>query len=192
MNQRMTTESLVLSRRIPWAADATEEEWDALFAAELPRIYNFFRYRLGDGPDAQDLTSITFEKAWRARHRYRRDLAAFTTWLFTIARNVALDHYRSARVRRDHGPIDDAGSVPAPGTPEDEAVRRSDVERLLHLLEDLPERERELIALRYGADLTNRAVARLTGLSESNVGTILHRTVTGLRARWERPDLRAV
>ena len=42
---------------------------------------------MGAGPVAEDLTSITFEKAWRARHRYRRDLGAFTTWLLTIARN---------------------------------------------------------------------------------------------------------
>ena len=48
----------------------------------------------------------------------------------------------------------------------------------------LPEREREVIALRYGSGLTNRAIARLTGLSESNVGTILHRTVARLREAW--------
>jgi len=52
------------------------------------------------------------------------------------------------------------------------------------LLGLLPERARELLALRYGAGLTNRAIARLTGLSESNVGTILHRTIQELRAGW--------
>ncbi len=175
-----------------WTAEAGAADWDALFARELPRVYNFFRYRLGETAEAQDLTSITFEKAWRARARYRRDLGAFTTWLFTIARNVALDHYRSERVRRIHGPVEEAEHVSAPGTPEQDAVLRSDVEHLLYLLEELPERERDLIALRYGGDLTNREVARLTGLTESNVGTILHRTVMGLRARWERPKLRAV
>ena len=64
------------------------------------------------------------------------------------------------------------------------AVLRSDIERLARLLERLPERERELIALKYGADMTNRSIARLTGLSESNVGTILHRTIQVLRAEW--------
>ena len=53
------------------------------------------------------------------------------------------------------------------------------------LLAALPERERELLALKYGADATNRAIATITGLGESNVGTILHRTVVSLRARWD-------
>lgn len=73
---------------------AREEDWDALYAQQLPRVYNFFRYRVGDGPVAEDLTSLTFEKAWRARHRYRRDLGGFGTWLYAIARNVAYDHFR--------------------------------------------------------------------------------------------------
>lgn len=56
---------------------------------------------------------------------------------------------------------------------------------LLRLLLQLEERERELVALKYGAGLTNRDIARLTGLSESNVGVILHRTVRSLRQEWE-------
>jgi RNA polymerase sigma-70 factor (ECF subfamily) len=49
---------------------------------------------------------------------------------------------------------------------------------------DLPERDRELLALKYGAGLTNRAIAKATGLSESNVGTIAHRAVDAIRKRW--------
>ena len=168
-------------RLVGWLTPAGEADWEALYAEQLPRVYNFFRYRVGDGPEAEDLTSVTFEKAWRARHRYRRDLGAFTTWLLTIARNVAIDHYRQGRA---HAPLEEADGVPAGPTPEDLAVERSDIERLSALLGLLPERARELLALRYGAGLTNRAIARLTGLSESNVGTILHRTIQELRAGW--------
>jgi len=57
--------------------------------------------------------------------------------------------------------------------------------RLAGLLAGLPARERELLALKYGAGATNRAIARLTGLSESNVGTILHRTIESLRTAWD-------
>ena len=69
-------------------------DWDVVYADQLPRVYNYFRYRVGDDALAEDLTATTFEKAWRARKRYRRDRAAFSTWLFTIARNVATDYYR--------------------------------------------------------------------------------------------------
>lgn len=61
---------------------------------------------------------------------------------------------------------------------------RSNVARLTTLMAKLPERDRELIALKYGGGLTNRTIATLTGLSESNVGTILHRAVQALRADW--------
>jgi RNA polymerase sigma-70 factor, ECF subfamily len=176
----MTTESAILSPELS-LAPAAEADWDALFAQQMPRIYNFFRYRVGAGPEAEDLTSITFEKAWRHRHRYRKDRGAFTTWLYTIARRVGIDH---ARARRDHRPLDDAAHIAAGETPEDVAVRRSDVERLLSLLADLPERERELIALKYGAELSNQEIARATGLTDTNVGTILSRTITSLRARF--------
>jgi RNA polymerase sigma-70 factor (ECF subfamily) len=101
----MTTESAVIGKLWARVLPATEEDWDVLYAEQLPRVYNFFRYRVGDGPVAEDLTSITFEKAWRARARYRRDLSAFTTWLLTIARNVAIDHFRQAR---RHAPLEEA------------------------------------------------------------------------------------
>jgi RNA polymerase sigma-70 factor, ECF subfamily len=77
---------------------AGEAEFEQLYKVELPRVYNFFRYRLGDGPLAEDLTSITFEKAWRGRQTYQRNLSAFSTWIFTIARRVAIDHYRKHHI----------------------------------------------------------------------------------------------
>jgi RNA polymerase sigma-70 factor (ECF subfamily) len=161
---------------------AAEPDWDQVYAEQLPRVLNFFRYRLGVTPDVEDLTAHTFEKAWRARHRYRRDVAGFATWLLTIARNVAIDHLRA---RQRHEPLELAEAVPSPGhTPEQQVVRDSDAQRLAALLATLPARERELVAMKYGADMTNRAIARATGLSESNVGTILHRAVEALRERW--------
>jgi RNA polymerase sigma-70 factor (ECF subfamily) len=145
-------------------------------------VLNFFRYRLGQTADVEDLTARTFEKAWRARHRYRRDLAGFSTWLLTIARNVAIDHLRA---RQRHEPLDAAAAVPSPGdTPEQQAVHQSEAQRLAALLATLEPRPRELMAMKYGAGMTNRAIAQATGLSESNVGTLLHRAVETLRARW--------
>ena len=165
-----------------WARQARATDWDALFAEQLPRVYNFFRYRVGPGAVAEDLTAATFEKAWSARERYRRDRAAFGTWVFAVARNVAVDHYRSAKA---HVSLDDAAELPGGETPEEIAERRSDEGRLGRLLGRRTERERELLGLKYGAELTNREIARMTGLSESNVGTILHRAVQALRADWD-------
>ena len=158
-----------------------DPDWEAVYAEQLPRVYNFLRYRLGNETLAQDLTSRTFEKAWRDRQRYRRDLAKFSTWLLQIARNVVVDYYRT---RHEHAPLEAAAQVPADGTPEEEAVIRSNFARLSLLTAQLADRERELLALKYGAGATNRAISEVTGLSESNVGTILHRAVQILRDKW--------
>jgi len=163
------------------ASAAGERSWDAVFVEQFPRVYNFLRYRLGNEAIAEDLASRTFEKAWRDRHRYRRDLSKFSTWLLTIARNLAIDHRRTEHL---HAPLDAALEAPAEGTPEEQAERRSNFARLSALLAQLSDRERELLALKYGAGATNRAIADVTGLSESNVGTIVHRTVAALRSRW--------
>ena len=99
----------VLPRRLArWVA--AEPDWEHVYAEQLPRVLNFFRYRLGDTADVEDLTARTFEKAWRARDRYRRDVAGFATWLLTIARNVAIDHLRA---RQRHEPLDVAAAVPS-------------------------------------------------------------------------------
>lgn len=173
-------------RLLEWLVPVAASEavdWDAVYREELPRVYNFHRYRVFDRATAEDLTSITFEKAWRARDRYRKDRASVSTWLLAIARNVAVDHFRRARSRPEV-PLGSA-DPPGPTTPEDEAQRREEKRRLERLVGDLAPRERELVALKYGAGATNRAIAKLTGLSESNVGTILHRTVTALRTAWD-------
>jgi RNA polymerase sigma-70 factor, ECF subfamily len=156
-------------------------DWDRVYAEQLPRVYNFFRFRLRSQFDVEDLTARTFEKAWIARDRYRHDLAGFATWLLSIARNVAIDHLRA---RREHVPIDVAVDIPDDATPERAAMQGSDIAHLARLTANLPERERELLALKYGAAITNRMIAELTGLSESNVGTILSRTVEKLRSQW--------
>jgi len=176
------TERARLLRVLPLLSVAsTRADWDEVYRRELPRVYNFFRYHLGDGATAEDLTATTFEKAWRGRRGFRRDEAAFSTWLFTIARNVAIDHFRRRRVEL---PLDAAAELQGHDDLEAAEIRRSEFRRLYRLLRVLPARERELVALKYGAGSTNREIARLTGLSESNVGTILHRVVQGLRESW--------
>ena len=176
----MATEGEVLNRSFLGLV-GVEPNWDAVFREQLPRVFNFFRYRLGNEAVAEDLTSRTFEKAWAARSRYRRDLAGFSTWLISIARNVATDHLRA---QRPHLPLEAADEVAAKSTPHDEVANESDLARLSMLLQKLPQREQEIVALKYGAEATNRAIAELTGLSESNVGTILHRVVQALRRDW--------
>lgn len=161
---------------------AEEIDWEVTYREYLPRVYNFFRYRLGDRALAEDLTAATFEKAWRGRSRFRRDLSAFSTWLFTIARNVAIDYFRKAE---QDVSLERVGEQADPSSLEETVQRNHDFARLIALLSQLSAREREIIAFKYGAGLNNREIADLTGLSASNVGIILYRVVEKLRVEME-------
>ena len=161
---------------------AEEIDWEVAYREYLPRVYNFFRYRLSDRTLAEDLTATTFEKAWRGRSRFRRDLSTFSTWLFTIARNVAIDYFR----RREPEISLDAVSEQTDSVSVEETVQRNhDFARLSSVLAQLPIRERELVAFKYGGGLTNREIARLTRLTASNVGVILYRVVEKLRMEMD-------
>jgi RNA polymerase sigma-70 factor (ECF subfamily) len=175
----MTNQSSALTKLI---VSLLEADWEAEYQVALPKIYNFFRYRTGDDRLAEDLTSETFEKAWRNRHRYRHDLAAFSTWLFTIARHIAIDYYRKPH---PEVPLSSATNITVLETVEESCQQHFDLIHLRSLLAQLSDRDQELVALKYGAGLTNRVIAELSGLSESNVGTILYRVTQQLRTAWE-------
>src|SRR5690242_20021345 len=130
-----------LTDQMTWRTSAAEPDWNTVFTEQLPRVYNYFRYRLGNEADIQELTSRTFEKAWRARRRYRRERAGMSTWLLRIAHNVAIDHFR---LSHDHAPLEviEDSAVDIEVGPELEHENASDMARLQALIPTLPTRER--------------------------------------------------
>lgn len=175
----MTAQNDAISKEM--AAAIEEINWESVVGDELPRLYNYFRYRLGDEITAEELTSLVLEKAWLKRHRYRKDRSAFSVWLFAIARNEVVAYLRKRRLTVSLSLAEKAPDE----TAEQILEHAQDLQRLSHLLGDLPDRERELISLKFGADLNNREIAIVTGLGESNVGTILSRSLQKLRDQWE-------
>lgn len=169
-------------------AEATESmDWEALYTEHVGRVFNFFRYRVGETATAEDLTATTFEKAWSRRGQFRGGVDGFAGWLYTIARNVANDYFRKSPSLVT---LETVGEAAAPESLSDQVERARAFASLVAAIHRLPARERDLIALKYGADLTNREIARQLNLSESNVGTILSRTVQRLRRDLEVPDER--
>jgi RNA polymerase sigma-70 factor (ECF subfamily) len=161
----------------------TDSEFETFYLEYMPRVYNFFRYRFTEDMLAEDLTSLTFEKAWKHRSRYQYGLSALSTWIFTIARRIAIDHFRRKKVDI---PIDEVKHLTGTELLEEKLNDHEQLDQLCKLMEDLAEREKEIVSLKYGAGLNNRQIAKLVNLSESNVGVILHRTVNKLRAKWEK------
>ncbi len=155
-------------------------EFEAHYQQYLPRVLNFIRLRAPDDAVAQDLTAATFEQAFRKIGQLR-DPNAFAGWLFRIARNEVGQYYRR---RRPQVYLDSLLDLPArEETPFEATARREQLEQVLQALGDLPARDQELIALKFAGELSNRQIAQATGLSESNVGVILFRSIRKLRDR---------
>lgn len=147
------------------------------FDEHVWQIYGFLAYRLGDRADAEDLTQATFERALRSWGRFDPARGRMSTWLLAIAANVLVDHHRAGGRRPDTL----AGTPPPDrATAGPEASLGLDPE-LQAALERLGDREREVIALRFGGDLTGRQIAELTGLSLGNVQQVLSRALRTLR-----------
>ncbi len=147
-------------------------------------VYGYFGYRLRGREMAEDLTQITFENALRSWDRYDPRRGSPLTWLMAIARNVLIDHYRRDRSGRHQRLADDEAATEAVGT-EPPAEPPGVSPELERALDSLGQRERELVALRFGAELRGPEIAELVGLSLANVQQILSRALRKLRVELE-------
>jgi RNA polymerase sigma factor (sigma-70 family) len=153
----------------------------ALYEAHMAYVFRYINYRIGNRNEAEELTSVVFEKALAAFHKYDRQKSAPQTWLLAIARNTVTDHLRKSSKMKNM-PLDNAlGVESADPSPPEETERREEYQRLQFCLATLPQREQEIISLKFGAELNNRQISSVVGLSENNVGTILFRAIYKLR-----------
>ncbi len=162
-------------------AKAEPTAFAAIYDYYFPRVYNFVRYRVADADRADDLTAQVFERALVGIHSYQLERGSFAAWLFAIARNAVSDWLRSQRRRRSLSLQALRGRASPEPQPEDTVIANETHAQLLAAVGCLSDRERDLIALKFAAGLTNRRIAELTGLSASNVGVILYRAVRRLR-----------
>jgi RNA polymerase sigma factor (sigma-70 family) len=161
--------------------DDVQTAWDrfeALYRSSRDDVYAYVATLLRDRVAAEDVTALAFERAYRRRRTFDRRRGEERAWLFGIARNAALDELRHRR--RIAALVTDPEDIEAAGPDDgaDVALRRTTVRAALAALSA---RDRELIALKFHAGLSNAEIARVLGVSESNAGTMLHRTLEKLR-----------
>jgi RNA polymerase sigma-70 factor, ECF subfamily len=154
------------------------EQFEALYQRTFPRVYAYVASMLRDRSAAEEVTAQAFERAYRKRSSYRAGRGTPEAWLFGIARHAALDELRRLKRRAPlEADPEDLNAL----APEDHAegiVRRETVRSALATLDP---KDRDLVALKFQAGLSNVEIARVLGTSESNVGTKLHRTMEKLR-----------
>ena len=178
--RRRSTGVSVATETAPPPAETARvaEGFEDLYRRTFPRVYAYVASLLRDRSAAEEVTAQAFERAYRRRSSYRPGRGPVEAWLFGIARNAALDELRrrGRRARLEHDPADAAGV--AAGDEAEGLLRRATVRAALASLDP---RERDLVALKFSGGLSNAEIARVLGMSESNAGTRLHRTLTKLR-----------
>ncbi len=170
---RRGARSLPLSSRRP-RADAFER----LFEENAAPLFAFLVYRTGNRTLAEDLLSETFERVLSSRVRFDPRRGSERRWLYTIALNLLRDHARRRahedRLLRTVG----AGALDQAADEQGAVEQRDELQRALSTLN---ESEREALALRFGADLKLREVARILGEGESAVEGRVYRALRKLR-----------
>lgn len=160
----------------PSAADAT---FDALYRSSRDDVFAYVAGLTRDRSAAEDVTAQAFERAYRRRASFNAKRGTHRAWLFGIARNAALDELR--RRSRQAELAADPEDVRATGGQQEAAeasLRRATIRAAMA---KLSARDRELVALKYFAGLSNAEIAAVIGVSESNAGTKLHRVIEKLR-----------
>lgn len=159
---------------------------EELFEKHYDDVYRYLFYRVGDHATAEDLTSEVFLRLIGALPGYKAGQVSIRTWIFQIARNLAIDHFRKASLRQDVQLNDD---VPAEGNdPHDNLEMKLTVTKLKRALALLPENQREVIILRFGVAMPLAEVAMMLHKSEDAVKGLQRRALTALReilTEWE-------
>lgn len=152
-------------------------DFERLYRSSRDDVYAYAAGLLRDQAAAEDVTAAAFERAYRKRSRFDPNRGSARAWLFGIARNAALDELRrrGRQAKLSTDPVD-AANLAAPERDRDELRLLLDA-----ALAKLDARERELVALKFFAGLPNGEIAAVVGISASNVGTRLNRTMDKLR-----------
>lgn len=160
------------------AAEGSWARFEALYRSSRRDLYAYVCSLLGDPAAAEDVTALAYERAYRRRRTFDRRRGEERAWLFGIARNAALDELRRRRrvATLATEPPDEQLAGPEDGA--EVALRRTAVRSALA---GLSGRERELVALKFGAGLSGGEIARVLGMSETGVSTFLYRTMGKLR-----------
>jgi RNA polymerase sigma-70 factor (ECF subfamily) len=161
--------------------DALEE----LYLLHFDRIYSYLHMSVGNRHDAEDLTTQTFLKMLEAIGRFRWQSAPFSAWLFRIAHNLAMDHFRASRRWQPEE------EVPEPpdseeASAEEEAMQSIGRQSMLELIENLSEDQQQVLTLKFVFNFPNSEVATILGKTEGAIKSLQHRALVSLQKQLTR------
>jgi RNA polymerase sigma-70 factor, ECF subfamily len=161
--------------------DALEE----LYLLHFDRIYSYLHMSVGNRYDAEDLTTQTFVKMLESIGRFRWQAAPFSAWLFRIAHNLAMDHFRASRRWQ---PEEDVPEPPGSeeASAEDQAMHVLGRQSMLELIDKLSPEQQQVLTLKFVFNFPNAEVATILGKTEGAIKSLQHRALVSLEKQLAR------
>src|SRR5213595_3215876 len=169
-----------LRRLVEAAQQGRREALEELYLLHFDRIYSYLHMSVGNRHDAEDLTTQTFVKMLESIRRFRWQSAPFSAWLFRIAHNLAMDHFRAARRWQPEEEVPEPiGSEEL--SAEDEAMHSIGRQSMLELIDELSPEQRQVLTLKFVFNFGNGEVATILGKTEGAVKSLQHRALVSLQ-----------
>ena len=175
------------ARLIEQAKSGNPEAFAKLYDAYVERVSRYIYFRVSDECDMEDLVSQVFLKAWEHVDRYKMGNSPFIAWLYTIARNLVIDHYRT---KRNNLPLEEAVALPSNlSMPDEMAQTQFDLEAMRDGLQALSKDQQQALVLKYIAGLPNDSIAKIMNKQEGTVRGLQMRGLQTLAKYMKEKEL---
>jgi RNA polymerase sigma-70 factor (ECF subfamily) len=172
-------------RLVERAQEGDRQALEELYLLHFDRIYSYLHMSIGNRHDAEDLTTQTFMKMLESIKRFRWQSAPFSAWLFRIAHNLAMDHFRASRRWQ---PEEEVPEPPDETEPSAEAAAMQTIGRqsMLELIDGLSAEQQQVLTLKFVFNLPNAEVATILGKTEGAIKSLQHRALVALQKQISR------
>jgi RNA polymerase sigma-70 factor (ECF subfamily) len=162
------------------AQEGDREALEELYLLHFDRIYSYLHMSVGNRHDAEDLTTQTFLKMLESIKRFRWQSAPFSAWLFRIAHNLAMDHFRASRRWQPEEEVPEPAGETEPSA-ELAALQSIGRQSMLELIEGLSQEQQQVLTLKFVFNLPNGEVATVLGKTEGAIKSLQHRALVSLQ-----------
>ena len=169
------------------AKSGDSEAFAQLYDAYVERVYRYILFRVSEDVTTEDLVSQVFLKAWQNLDRYKMGNSPFIAWLYTIARNLVIDHYRA---KKDMLPLEEAAALPSDmQTPVEEVEARFDLQAMRDGLQSLTSDQQQVLILKYIVGLPNENIAKIMKKQEGTIRGLQMRALQTLSKYMHEKEL---
>jgi RNA polymerase sigma-70 factor, ECF subfamily len=185
--EKKASESQRVRELVARAQKGNREALEELYLIHFDRIYSYLHVSVGNKHDAEDLTTQTFLKMLESINKFRWQAAPFSAWLFRIAHNLAMDHFRATRRWQ---PEED---VPEPDADESTSAETGALESIgrksmLELIDELSPEQQQVLTLKFVFNFANAEAATILGKTEGAIKSLQHRALVSLQKQLERRE----